>query len=84
MVIVKSDYQVGNIVFFSTSNHTVAGEAVFIGRRKGSPEDLVLVIGKQTVEIAAEYCTSTRRGIPAEGESWRRAHLKEHPGVLVA
>jgi hypothetical protein len=76
-------YKIGDIVFFSTSNHTVAGEVMYLGQRKDSPGDLVLVIGKQVVEMAAEYCTPTRRGFPAEGESWRRAYLKQRPGSLV-
>lgn len=75
-------YKVGDIVFFSTSNHTVAGEGMFIGRLKASPDDLVLVIGQQMVEMAAEYCSPTRRGFPAEGASWRRAYLKARPGSL--
>jgi hypothetical protein len=76
-------YQIGDIVFFSSSNHTVAGEGMFIGRLKDSPDDLVLVIGKQILEMAAEHCTPTRGGFPAEGASWRRAYLKQHPGSLV-
>jgi hypothetical protein len=68
----SQSYKVGDIVFFATSNNTVACEGMFIGRVKASPDDLVLVIGKQVVEMAAEYCTPTKRGLPAEGESWRR------------
>jgi len=61
----RQTYKVGDIVFFSTSNNTVAGEGMFIGRVKASPDDLVLVIGKQVVEMAADYCTPTRRGFRA-------------------
>jgi hypothetical protein len=74
--------KVGEVVFFSTSNNTVAGEGMFIGRLKASPDDLVLVIGKQMVEMAKEYCTPTRRGFPAEGQSWRQVYLKKNPGSL--
>jgi hypothetical protein len=76
------DLKVGTIVFFSTSNNTVAGEAIFIGRLKASPEDLVLVNGKQMFEMWEKYCTPMPRGFPAEGESWRREYLKLHPGSL--
>jgi hypothetical protein len=31
-------YKVGDVVFFSTSNHPVAGQGMFIGRLKGRPE----------------------------------------------
>lgn len=78
----QTKYEVGDIVFFSTGNDTVAGEGMFIGQLKNSRDDLVLVIGKQMVEIAAEHCTPTRGGFPAEGASWRRAYLKQHPGSL--
>lgn len=37
----STKYQVGDIVFFITSSNTVAGEEMFIGRVKGSPDDLV-------------------------------------------
>jgi hypothetical protein len=76
------DLSVGTIVFFSTSNNTVAGEAMFIGRLKASPEDFVLVSGKQMFEMWEKYCTPTRRGFPAEGESWRRLFLKKRPDSL--
>ena len=46
--------KVGDVVFFSTSNNTVAGEAMFIGRLKASPEDLVLVGGKQMFRDVGE------------------------------
>jgi hypothetical protein len=52
----QTRYKVGDIVFFSTGNYTVAGEGMFIGQLKNSPDDLVLVIGKQIVEVAAEHC----------------------------
>jgi hypothetical protein len=76
-------YKVGDIVFFSTGNYTVAGEGMFIGQLNNSPDDLVLVIGKQIAEVAAEHCMLTRGGFPAEGASWRRAYLKQKPGALV-
>jgi hypothetical protein len=75
--------KVGEIVFFSTSNNTVAGEAMFIGRSKASPDDLVLVSGKQVFEMWETYCTPMKRGLPAEGESWRRQYLKQNPGSLL-
>jgi hypothetical protein len=53
-----------------------------IGRLKASPDDLVLVIGKQLVEMAADYCTPPRREFPTEGASWRRSYLMQHPGTL--
>jgi hypothetical protein len=76
------DYQPGDLVFFSTSNNTVAGEGMFIGRLKDSPEDLVLVIGQQVVEMWEKYCTPLRRGFPAEGRAWRAAYQKAKPGAL--
>ena len=66
-------YKVGDIVFFALPT-TTAGEGMFIGRVKTSPDDLVLVIGKQMVEMWDNYCTPTKRGFPAEGESWRRGY----------
>lgn len=75
-------YKVGDIVFFALPT-TTAGEAMFIGRLKDSPDDVAVVIGKQMTEMAAEYCTPTRRGFPAEGASWRRAYLKKNPGSLL-
>ena len=63
----STKYQVGDIVFFSTSNHTVAGEGMFIGRLKSHPDVLVLVVGKLFVEHDADCCSPTQRGLPAEG-----------------
>ena len=74
-------FKIGDIVFFTLPGST--GEGMFIGRLRASPADLVLVIGKQVVELADMYCTPTKRGLPAEGESWRRDYLKQRPGSLV-
>jgi hypothetical protein len=78
----QTNYKVGDIVFFSAGSETVAGEGMFIGQLKSSPDSLVLVIGNEIVEVAAEHCTPTRGGFPIEGASWRRGYLKQHPGSL--
>jgi hypothetical protein len=42
---------------------------MFIGRLKASPEDLVLVSGKQMFEMWEKYYTPMQRGLPADGEA---------------
>lgn len=73
-------HKVGDILFFSVDG--VAGEGMVLGTSKAGKNVLVLVVGKQFVEIDAGDCTATKRGLPAEGASWRRAYLKLHPGAL--
>jgi hypothetical protein len=73
-------YKPGDVVFFSTSNDTVEG--LYVGTLKASPDVLVLVIGKQFVETLEKECAPTGRARAAEGASWRRAYLKEHPDTL--
>lgn len=73
-------YKVGDIVFFRI--HDSGGEGMFIGRLKAHPDVLVLNVGKLFVEHDADCCSPTGRGFPAEGESWRRAYLKQYPGGL--
>jgi hypothetical protein len=75
------NYSVADTVFFRI--HDSAGEGMFIGHLKADRGAVVLVVGNQTVEMDAEACSPTKRGFPAEGESWRQAHLKENPGTLV-
>jgi hypothetical protein len=77
-------YRVGDRVFFSNSNGTVAGEGMFIGRLKASPDLLMLIVGKHAVEMSETECAPAGGGLPAEGGSWRRAYLKERPGSLAA
>ena len=72
-------YKPGDVVFFSTSNNTIAGEGLYVGKLKGSPDVLVLVIGKQFVETLEKECAPTGPARAAEGAS---AYLKEHPGTL--
>lgn len=79
----KHRYKIGDMVFVSLGNHTGAGEGMFIGRLKDSPEDLVLVSGKQMVETWEGYCAPTGGGYPADGQSWRREYLRRNPGSLV-
>ena len=54
-------YKPGDVVFFSTSNDTVAGEGLYVGTLKASPDVLVLVIGKQFVETLEKECAPTGR-----------------------
>jgi hypothetical protein len=77
-------YKVGDRVFFSSGNHTVAGNGIFIGRLKASPDVLVLIVGKHAVETLETECAPASGGLPAEAGSWRRAYLKERPGSLAA
>lgn len=76
-------YKVGDVIFYSVGNHTGAGEVMFLGRLKASPENLAVVDGKQMYEIWEGYCTPAGRSFPAEGASWRRAYLKSKPGALI-
>jgi hypothetical protein len=76
-------FKVGDLVFFSASNHTVAGEGMFIGRLKADPEILVVQIGSGAAEILETDCAPSGRSFPAEGSSWRRGYLKDQPGALV-
>ena len=62
-------YKVGDRVFFSSGNHPVAGEGMFIGRLKASPDVLVLIVGKQAVETLENECAPTGGGFRTEGES---------------
>ena len=68
----KHRYKIGDVVFVSLGNHTGAGEAMFIGRLKDSPEDLVLVSGSQMVETWEGSCAPLGGGRSAEAQSWRR------------
>ncbi len=77
-------YKVGDLVFFSTGNHTVAGEGMFIGRLKADPEVVVLVVGNSFAETPAAACAPLRSGRPAEGRSWRSLYQKRHPGLLAS
>ena len=77
------NYKVGDIIFYSVGNHSGSGKAMFLGRLKAAPENLAIVDGKQVYEIWEGDCAPAGRSRPAEGASWRRAYLKEHPGALV-
>ncbi len=79
----KHRYRIGDIVFVSLGNHTGAGEGMFVGRLKGSPDDLVLVVGTQMTETWEGYCAPTGRGFPDEAQSWWREYLKRKPGSLL-
>jgi len=76
-------YKVGDMVFYSCSNHTVAGEGMFIGRLKAAPDILILIIGATAVETEAEHCAPIGSGFPADGQSRRRAYVKQRPGTLL-
>ena len=75
-------YKVGDRVFWATAS--TAGEGMFVGRLKASPNVLELIVGKQAVETLETECAPAGGGVPAEGASWRRAYLKERPGSLAA
>jgi len=76
-------YEVGDVIFYSVGNDTVAGEVMFLGRLKESPDILAVVDGKQLYEIADDYSSPTGRAFPAEGQGWRREYLKQKPGSLI-
>ena len=74
-------YKIGDAAFFRI--HDSGGEGMFVGRLKSHPDVLVLVVGKFFVEHDVDVCSPTRRGLPAEGESRRRAYLEQNPDALV-
>ena len=74
-------YRVGDLVFWATAS--TAGEGMFIGRLKASPDVLVLIVGKIAVETLEAECAPAGRGFPAEGASWRHAYLKALPNALI-
>jgi hypothetical protein len=57
-------YKIGDLVFFGTSNHTVAGEGLFIGRLKTSPDILVLLV--EVVATEDKLCAPTGHNRAAE------------------
>jgi hypothetical protein len=78
---VARDYKVGDWVWFST-NGSVVGEAMFVGRLRSDPS--VLMLFKHSFfEIDAEDCGPAQGGEPALGAAHRREYLKQHPGSLL-
>ena len=64
----QQEYKVGDVVFFSTSNYAVTGEAMFLVRLNVSPEDLVLVCGKADVRDAGGILYVARARASSRGE----------------
>ena len=76
-------YQVGDVVFYSLSGHTVSGEGTFIGHPKGDRAGKVLVLAMAAeigFEVAADEGSPTRRTDPQRGREYRLRYFRNHPG----
>ena len=76
-------YQIGDVVFYSLSGHTVAGEATFIGHPKGDKSSKVLVLALAAevgFEVDADECSATGRQQPAAGPRVSPAILPQSSG----
>ena len=79
-------YQIGDVVFYSLSGHTVAGEATFIGHPKGDKSSKVLVLALAAevgFEVDADECSATGVSSPQRGREYRQRYFRNHPGGLV-
>jgi len=67
-------------VFWSIDR--TAGEAMVIGYDAKDAGALIVAIGLQFTEIPEANCTSTGRGEPPIGASYRREYMKRFPSKL--
>jgi hypothetical protein len=73
-------FEVGDELFFSLGNGTVAGEAFYIGHIPGNADLLLLAkAGSVDVEVVATACRPTGYKDPQMGHRLREAHLAKFP-----